>query len=161
MAHQAMPEESGMPLIPEGSHPRVALASVIFEIHILTKEALPKEISREIRSSRGTPGLLEQKALTFGRDYALKIDELIDSFAKVITKTHPELKEKIDQSHRIFKQAFDEEIQRIADRIHGASTFEKAKTAALNCLNGSFKVNIEQSFQFFANTIEDFVNRVL
>ncbi|MBP9841389.1 MAG: hypothetical protein KBC64_03060 [Simkaniaceae bacterium] len=160
MDHRITPGSSGVPLIPEGTHVRVALATAVLEIHMLTKEGLHKEISREIRFFRGTPGQLEQKAATFGQKYVAGIDEILDSFTQVVGKGHPDLTQKIDEAHRQFDETFDAELDKMADQIHKAPTVEKAQTAALVYLEGPFKVEIETAFQSLAKTMEDSVNQL-
>ena len=155
MDHRVTPGTSGVPLFSENTPYRVAVVTAILEIHTLTKEALPKEISREIRGFRGTPSQLEQKAVTFGQNYAAGIDEILDSVGKVFERTHPSFKAKLDQAHQTFDDAFDEEIQKMADRIHAAPTFEKAQTMALSHLEGPFRDNIETAFQQLANSLEN------
>jgi hypothetical protein len=161
MEHDTEIGSSGVPLLPEDMNSRVALASVILEIHILTKKAIPKEISQEIRLFRGNPGMLEQKVIALGAKYATIIDELLKSFIKVIGKRYPDLKVKIERLHLGFSHSFDEEIHIMADQIHRSPTFEKAQVAGVNYLEGHFKVNIEKAFQTLADSVEELVNRVL
>lgn len=158
MDHRITPGTTGMPLMPEGTPIKVAVATAIVEVHVLTKEALPREVSREIRFFRGTPSQLEQKSATFGKTYMANIDEVLNAASSVLAKAHPVLQRTLDQAHAQFDQAFDEELYQMGAVIHAAPTFEKAQTAALDYLHGPFNKNIEGAFQELAKVMENIIS---